>query len=276
MKTFRNLFTTIVALLFACVVIYAQEANREELTIPLSKPGQPGKLECGLVNGSITITGYSGNEVQIIATMPMKKIKVEQEVDDPDKIGMKKITANSFSLSAEEHENHIDISSASWRSAINLEIKVPMKFDLEISTVNYGNIVVENVEGTLEVTNVNGSVTLTNVSGSVVSNTVNGDLKVTMNRIDADTPMSFTNFNGKVDVTLPSSTKATVKIKTTSGDIYTDFDVSFEQKRTKMDESDEEGVYKVSIDEFVSGKLNGGGPEFVFKTYHGNIYLRKK
>lgn len=276
MKTIRNLITTFGLLLFSVALLCAQEVNKEELTIPLSKPGQPGKLECGLVNGSITITGYSGSEVHIIATMPMKKIKVEKEEDDPAKAGMKKISSNSFSLSAEESDNYIDVSSDSWKSAINLEIKVPMKFDLEISTVNDGDIVVENVEGALEVTNVNGSITMTNVSGSVVTNTVNGELKVTMSRIDADTPMSFTNFNGKVDVTLPASTNATVKMKSSSGDIYTDFDVNFEQKRTKMDESDEEGVYKVSVDEFVSGKLNGGGPEYVFKTYRGDIFLRKK
>ena len=189
MKTFRNFITAIGFLIFSGILVLAQEVNKEELTIPLSKPGQPGKLECGIVNGSITIRGYSGNEVHVIATQPMKKIKIEQEVEDPDKAGLKKITSTSFSLSAEENDNYVDISSDSWKSAINLEIEVPMKFDLEIGTVNDGDIIVENVEGTLEVTNVNGSVTLTNVSGSVVTNTVNGDVKVTMNRVNTDTPM---------------------------------------------------------------------------------------
>ena len=276
MKTIRNLLTTFVILLLAGIVVNSQEVNREELTIPLSKPGEPGKLECGLVNGSIKVTGYSGNEVHVIATQPMKKIKVSDESDDPEKAGMKKITATSFSLSAEENDNVVDIGSDSWKSAINMEIKVPMNFSLDLGTVNNGDITVENVEGTLEVTNVNGNVTITNVSGSVVTNTVNGFVKVIMNRIDADTPMSFTSFNGDVDVTLPSSVKATAKMKTSNGDIYTDFEVDFEQKKTKVDESGEDNVYKVSVDEYVYGKLNGGGPEFVFKSYSGDIYLRKK
>jgi len=276
MKTVKKLFTAAVILFLAGITVCAQEANREELTIPLSKSGQPGKLECGLVNGSIKVTGYSGNEVHVIATQPMKAIKIEKETDDPEKAGMKKIKATSFSLSAEEEGNVVEISSDSWKSAINLEIKVPMNFSLDVGTVNSGDITVENVEGTHEVTNVNGNITITNVSGSVVTNTVNGFVKVTMSRIDADTPMSFTSFNGNVDVTLPSSVKATTKMKTSSGDIYTDFEVEFEQKKTKTDESDEEGVYKVSVDEYVYGNLNGGGPEFFFKTYQGDIYLRKK
>ena len=96
-------------------------------------------------------------------------------------------------------------------------------------TVNHGNITIQDVEGTLEISNVNGSVTLTNVSGSVVTNTVNGEILVDLARIDPDTPMSFRSFNGNVDVTLPGSVKATAKMKSTSGDIYTDFEVEFER-----------------------------------------------
>ena len=276
MKTFKKLITVATIFLFLGIMLFAQEDIREEMTIPLSNPGQAGKLKCDLVHGSITITGYSGNEAQLIAIQPLKKITVENVTEDPDKAGMKKITSSSFNISAEENGNIVEINSKSWNSTINLEIKVPAKFDLEISTVNDGDIIVENVEGNLEVTNVNESVTLTNVSGSVVTNTVNGLVKVTMNRINEGTPMSFASFNGNVDVTLPASVKATTKMNTTSGDIYTDFDVDFEQKRTKVDNSADEGVYKVSVDEFVSGKLNGGGPEFVFKTFSGDIYLRKK
>lgn len=277
MKALKNSIATVALLIVSCIMIQAQEVNKEEMTIPLSNPGQPGKLDCGLVNGSIIVTGYNGNEVLVIASQPLQKVSIEEETsDDPSLAGMKKITTSSFSISAEENENVVEIDSDSYKSTINLEIKVPLNFDLDIGTVNNGDIVVENVDGSLEVTNVNGHITLTGVSGSVVTNTVNGEVKVSMNRIDADTPMSFASFNGNVDVTLPSSVKATTKMKSTSGDIYTDFDVEFETVKSKVDESNEEGVYKVSIDEYVAAKLNGGGPEFGFQTFSGDIYLRKK
>ncbi len=276
MNRFRKVILPVSILLFSGLLASAQETSREKMIIPLSNPGQPGKLECGLVNGSITVTGYAGNEVQVIAIQPMKKIEVSEETEDPEKAGMKKMTTSSFSLQAEEEENVISIGSNSYMSTINLEIKVPVKFDLDIGTVNDGDIVVENVQGDLEVTNVNGDVTLTNVSGSVVTNTVNGLVKVNMESIKADTPMSFVSFNGNVDVTLPASVKAVVKMNSANGDVYTDFDVEFEKKRTKVDKSGEEGVYKVSVDEYLTGNLNGGGPEFTFKTHFGDICLRKK
>ena len=276
MKAIGKTLTAITFLFLSGGLLFAQEDIREEMMIPLSKPGQPGKLECRLVNGSITVTGYSGNEVQVIATHAMKKISVETETGDPDKEGMKKITSRSFNVTAEERDNVVEVHSQSILSTISLEIKVPAKFDLEVGTVNNGDIIVNNVDGNLEVSNVNGSITLTNVSGSVVTNTVNGWVKVTMNRVDAGTPMSFVNFNGDVDVTIPASTKATTRMNTTTGDIYTDFDVDFEQKRAKADNREEGGVYKISVDEFITGDLNGGGPEYVFKTFSGDIYLRKK
>ena len=276
MKTIVKTLTAITFLLLSGGLLFAQEDTREEMTIPLSKPGQAGKLECRLVNGAITVTGYSGNEVQVIATHAMKKISVETETGDPDKEGLKKITSQSFNITAEERDNVVQIHSQSILSTINLEIRVPVKFDLEVGTVNNGDIVVNNVDGSLEISNVNGSITLTNVSGSVVTNTVNGEVKVIMNRVNAGTPMSFVNFNGDVDVTIPANTKATTRMSTSSGDIYTDFDVNFQQKRAKADNKEETGVYKISVEEFVTGDLNGGGPEFVLKSFSGDLYLRKK
>lgn len=275
MKTIRKFSSLIVIWILTGILAWSQESTREELNIPLSKPGQPGKLECSLLNGSLTVTGYAGNEVQVVATQPMKKITVT-EAEDSGREGLKKISASSFSLSAEEEENVVQISSDNYRTAIDLVIRVPQKFDLEVGTVNQGNVVVENVDGTLEITNVNGNITITGVSGSVITNTVNGTVKVTMNRVAPDTPMSFVTFNGDVDVTLPSSIKASAKFKSGMGDIYTDFDMNFEAKKITVDNSAEEGTYKVSVDEYLNGKVNGGGPEYYFKSSMGDIYFRKK
>ncbi len=37
--------------------------------------------------------------------------------------------------------------------------------------------------------------------------------------------MASTSFNGDVDVTLPASAKANLKLRTDQGEIFTDFDV---------------------------------------------------
>ena len=36
------------------------------------------------------------------------------------------------------------------------------------------------------------------------------------------------------------------------------------------------GVYKVVVDDWKRGEVNGGGPEFTMKNYNGDILIRKK
>ncbi|WP_245706090.1 DUF4097 family beta strand repeat-containing protein [Catalinimonas alkaloidigena] len=265
----------------------------QTLSIPLSSPGQAAKIEVGLVNGSIQIVGTSGKEVVVKATPRAKKEKDKDQNStlnlnlnngqDNDRneptasTGMRRIsTGGSFELTAEERNNqvHIDLGN-SWQSVVDLEIQVPTQSSVKASTVNHGNISVENVNGELEIDNVNGWVKLQNVSGSVVANTVNGDLTATFKNITPNTPMAFSTLNGKIDVTFPASLKATLKLKSDMGDVFSDFDVSVSQNQPKIEKSTENGVYRVSVENWVQGNINGGGPEFMMKTMNGSIYLRK-
>jgi hypothetical protein len=34
-------------------------------------------------------------------------------------------------------------------------------------------------------------------------------------------------------------------------------------------------LYKIKKDDWVSGKINGGGPEMMMKNMQGNIYVKK-
>ncbi|WP_439556771.1 DUF4097 family beta strand repeat-containing protein, partial [Dyadobacter sp.] len=158
---------------------------------------------------------------------------------------------------------------------MNLHIKVPQKFALKASTVNDGDIIVENVDGELEIANVNGEISLTNVSGSAVANTINGTLKATFKTVDTKSPMAFSTLNGNVDVTLPATAKFDLKLKSDRGEIYSDFDVEVDKSQPQATRSSKEGMFKVSLEDWVKGKVNGGGSEIMMKNMNGNIYVRK-
>ena len=87
--------------------------------------------------------------------------------------------------------------------------------------------------------------------------------------------MAFTTYNGDVDLTFPASYKCMLKMKTKQGDIYSGFDFepvkSDPETRTDKDSK----TYKVLLDEWVKGNINGGGPEVMIKNYNGDIYIRK-
>ena len=108
---------------------------------------------------------------------------------------------------------------------MDLEIEVPVRTNLELRVVNGGEIAVEGVEGNLEVNNVNGPVRLTGVSGSVVASAVNANVTVRLTRVTDAKAMAFSSLSGTVDVTLPATTKANLKLRSDNGDVFTDFDV---------------------------------------------------
>ncbi|HWV32710.1 MAG TPA: DUF4097 family beta strand repeat-containing protein [Dyadobacter sp.] len=252
--------------------LLAQGDLKEQLTVPLSDPAKPGSLKVHLITGSIRVTGYSGNQVVIDAiTRQPEKAEKPKEVD-----GMKRISKNGgLDISATEENNVVNVSSKLFNTKIELVIKVPAKFALNVGTINDGDILIENVDGEMEITNVNGDIRLTNVSGSAVANTVNGLLKANFKTVSAKSPMAFSTLNGNVDITLPPTAKFDIKAKSDRGEIYSDFDVDVDKAVQQATKTSKDGMYKVSIEDWVKGKVNGGGSEIMMKNMNGNIYVRK-
>jgi len=253
---------------FATGMLVAQTS--QELIVPLTKSSEPGTLDLSVLYGSIKVVGSSIDDVVIYISTEQKK------VEEKSKNGLKRIPNNSFGLTAEEENNYIEVHTDLSNKNVLLEIQVPQNFNLKLGAVNDGDITVENVAGEIEVHHVNGEITLTDVSGSAVVNTTNGDIKVNFVDITENTPMAFTTFNGDVDVTFPAGLKASVKMQSSMGEIYTDFDMAMKKSTPKEERDSEKGVYKVSIEEWMYGDINGGGPEMTFKNFQGDIIIRSK
>jgi DUF4097 and DUF4098 domain-containing protein YvlB len=148
-----------------------------------------------------------------------------------------------------------------------------------LSCVNSGDIHAEGVSGEIEAENVNGKVTLLDVSGSVVTHAHNGDVTVRFTDIDPKKDMSFSSFNGDVDVTFPANLKAKVKLKTTMGEIFSDFEITPIENPTKVIKENgrrDGGRYKVKIDRAYWGIIGGGGQELLFSNYNGDIFIRSR
>ncbi len=274
-----NAITTAMAglALLMSTTLKAQNEVKEQLVVPLSDPGKSGRLEASLINGSIHVQPHNGKDVIIDAAMVQRPDQSKHKgKDDELASGMKKIsTRGGIEMTAEERNNNVKVSTQSFKNNMQLDIKVPQNFSLKLHTINNGDIVVENINGELEISNVNGPITLNNVSGSAVVNTINGNLKATFKSLNNDTPMAFSTLNGNIDVTFPANAKFNAKLKSDRGDIYSDFDVDVDKSQPKSNRSSENGMYKVSIDDWVQGKVNGGGREVMMKNMHGTIYIRK-
>jgi DUF4097 and DUF4098 domain-containing protein YvlB len=276
MKKFFQYFIFAIISVMSCAT-FGQKTDVDKLSVPFSDASRPGWVKASLVNGGMTVVGYNGKEV-IVEAQIRNKISLHEESDNSKAKGMKRIRITSTGLTVEEENNVIKISTDSWKRAIDLEIKVPFNSSLKLSCVNSGDIVVENVEGELDVNNVNGAVILKDVSGAVVAHALNKDLIVTFKEIDPQKSMSFSSLNGDLDVTFPKTLKATLKLKSDNGDIYSDFDMSNQEANRNIVEENtrkKDGRYRIRLEDAIAVKINGGGSEMQFKTFNGDILVRK-
>ncbi|QMU31191.1 DUF4097 family beta strand repeat-containing protein [Adhaeribacter radiodurans] len=268
-------------LLFAGIIIIpskpvvAQNENKN-LTVALSKPSQPGNLKVELMNGSIKVTAHSGKDVIIgYSGRGDDNDSKRDRQNDAAANGLRRIPNNSFGLEASEENNRVVVRTNSFNKEMDLNIKVPRDFSVKLSTLNGGKIIVEGVNGEMEISNLNDDIRLTDVSGSVVANTLNGDLQVSLRKINPNVPMAFSTMNGKIDVALPANAKFATKMKADNGEIYSDFEMNFNKDGKEKDLVKVSGGKSIKLDKWLYGSVNGGGPEFMFKNFNGNIYIRK-
>lgn len=278
-------------ILITSAISKAQSAS--EFTVPLSDPSKRCKLKANVKSGSVTVKGTARKDILV-------KYKAREEGDEgcedcaeerrdnrnhnhnsnddegKSKEGLKRIGGNSLDLEVIEDSNTIRVQSNSWNQKVDLEIEVPSGTDAEVSTYNNGDLMITNLQGEIELTNYNGEITALNVSGSVVANTYNGEIKVTFDKVTDGKPMSFSTYNGDVDLTFPAALKASLKMKTEQGEIYTGFDLKITSTGPVQKKDTNSGVYRVSVDDWKRGDVNGGGSEITVKNYNGDIYVRKK
>ena len=252
------------------IALVAQDSG--EFAVPLSDPAKRGKLKAELKFGSLTIRGTARKDVLVkYAAQEGKK-----KTDRPAPEGLTRVSGGTLDLEVSENGNNVKVESGSWSSRMNLEIEVPMGFDLNVSTYNSGDILIENIQGELEVESYNGKINANQISGSMVASTYNGPITVTFDKVKDGAPMSYSTYNGDVDITLPAATKASFKMKTERGEILSGFDMKMIATNPVRKEDTKTGTYKVVIDKWVQGDVNGGGAEISMRNYNGNIIIRKK
>ncbi len=260
------------ALLCAALGVAAQQPDADRVNVPLSDPSRPAVIDVSLVQGSITVRGINRKDVGVTA---MPEADRPRRRYDANAEGLRRIPQTAgFRIS--EEGNRVKVSSDNPSRSINFEIEVPVRSNLKLSTVNGGEILVENVDGEIDANNTNGGIVLNSVAGAVTAGTTNGNVRATMTRVTAQREMAFTSLNGTVDVTLPPSTKANLRMRSNNGDVYSDFDVQLAASTPSVEETrSSNGRYRIDRNRAIVGTINGGGPDFELRTFNSNVYVRK-
>jgi len=301
MKTIIRLAGIMILLWAAGLADNAQESQADHAVVSFSNPAKPGTVEVDISEGSITVRGYEGKDVIIDARWRERVLTKEEELEEQAALaeeeeeadqeelarkkaqaekarGMKMLEVESMGLTVEEEENVIQVEVEEGKRAVDLLIQVPFSTSLRLSCRDdERGVTVQSVNGEIEVDTSEGPIVLTDVSGPVVADSSDGEIKAVFGKVTPGKPMSFSSMDGDIDITLPLDVKASLKMKTDEGQIFTDFDVQLtpSQQKKEEDERKEGGGYRVAFEKVTLGLINGGGAEIQLTTYEGNIYIRK-
>jgi len=242
-----------------CGMAAAQEGER--VVVPANASSRPRKLDLHTMSGSITVKTHAGRDVIVEASGGGRSDG--RPAITPD--GLRRIDIGPRGMTVDEQDNQIRVRFPLSHSR-SVTVTVPPDTSLDLQTMS-GEIDVQGVKGEISVQSHSGKITLTGVSGNVLANTHNGEIKATMDAVDAGKPLSFSTFNGTIDVTLPADYKGNVKLSSYHGAIYTDFDFKMGPGAITPTKGLGRGI---------TGTINGGGADASFKTYNGAIYIRKK
>lgn len=154
-------------------------------------------------------------------------------------------------------------------SAVDLVVRVPRAARLHVEMLRGGEVLVDGVEGELEISSQNGSVEMRGIRGSASVDASNGSIAAEFESVRPDAPMSFVSMNGSVVLTLPETTSADLRVRTTGDEIRTDFDLVPIPRAGGEDAATAAGRSR-----HLDARINGGGPLFLVTTFNGEIILR--
>lgn len=259
----------------------SEKINKE---FTLTSAANTSTLAVYNIFGPVRVQGYNGDKVIIEATKIIKADDAQalEQGKKEAKLGFEQRGDSVIVFIAAPYDSrprrnqNINSDDRDYSVRFDFVVKVPTQMNVHLSTVNDGEVVVQDVGGTLRAYNVNGPISLKNVKGTTKARTVNGNVEATYVASPSEAS-SYNTINGDIKVTYPADVAADVHFKSMHGELYTDFPEveSLPVQVSQNKQSTGNGTkYKLTKDTVV--RLGKGGKDFRFETLNGNVTIKQQ
>lgn len=256
-KVYRRLVMKLRLFVFAVALLaggslFASVTEEETFSYTLN---DGGRFSISNVNGSITVTGESGDKVEIVAT------KKADNQEDLDKIEIEiSHTASEIVIDTELGESNSWFSHGNNSGEVRYEIIVPVGTVLDsVKTVN-GNVNINGVSGKVVAESVNGDLEIRDLAGDANLSTVNGSIDAEFAKLEGQQSVKAETVNGRVSVTLPADADVSVSADTLNGGISgSDFGLQTDKGFVGSD---------------LKGKIGNGSARLNIDTVNGSVKIR--
>lgn len=215
-----------------------------------------GRFSLSNVNGSVNITGVSGNQVEIVAT------KKADNQGDLDNIEIKiSNSAREVVVETEIGKSNKWFSFGNNSGEVRYEITVPVATELDsIDTVN-GSVNISGVSGEVKAESVNGDIDIEDLVSDASLDTVNGSINASFKKLDGRQDVQAETVNGRVTIYLPGDADVKISADTLNGSINArDFDLETDKGFVGSD---------------LNGAIGDGSARLNIDTVNGSIKIRR-
>jgi DUF4097 and DUF4098 domain-containing protein YvlB len=263
-------FRTAIALCLLTLVTPLMAQQPQVIKVPLSRPGDPIFLEIGIQSARIEVIGEDREDAEFEITVADGNRKIVTPS------GTHPLRGGGYTLEVEEDDNEISLNT-DWRiNKVSIVARVPRRADVELQTINDGEIIVSNLTGSLELYNTNGPITAHNITGSVIAESVNDNIDISFAKFSEDGASSMESINGDLILSLPEGVGVTTQLDTSRGEIYSDFEVEVRPVQQVVERDDTKKGVSIQIESVIIADINGGGHVVRMKSLHGDLNIRKR
>jgi hypothetical protein len=233
----------------ALAIALPSHATTDQLFDKIYPLSAGGNFQLDNINGSVQVEGWDRDEVEVSA------VKTAQ--NDPGDLDQVQIDVESVPGQVAVHTKYP--SSTETGVTVEYHVHVPTRVLLAaVKTVN-GSVLVHGMKGGGDLRSVNGDVEVTDSAGRFNAKTTNGNLTLQLRNIASGAPMDIETVNGSVVLTLPSDTRANLRVQNMNGDFSSELPVIAATAPTTV------GAFRA--------KLGTGGGEISLRTINGAIHL---
>lgn len=249
-------------------------------TFDVSSGSGPRRLLVDNISGSIHVTGSGGSQVQVVVQQHIHADSNEAVTEARRDVKVDMSQQGNYVRLYEDgpfrshNGDYRGDNYYGYRVDFDYEIQVPYDTEMDLKTVNHGDISVKKTTGDYTIHGLNGPIDMEDVSGSGSVRTLNGKVKVTYSKNPAKNT-EFRTLNGTLDIYFQPGLNADLRFKKLNGGIYTDFEVSA-LPLPGASGGDQNGRWVYRSDRTMSGRAGKGGPEFSFETLNGSIKLHSR
>ena len=272
----------VTALISTIPAVQADTRNTKRQTIEKSFPAKAGtRVVIDGISGSIRARGYSGSEVRVVVQEEMRgrreadlQAALEEIVLEIDADENEIVFFVDTPWRDRDRGWHSGSSRRNYDFSHDFELQVPYGVELELHTVNDGDIRVDDVRGIVELHNVNGKVEALGISGIRDVSTVNGRIVLEFLEVPREGG-DVETVNGNVELTFPSTPNAHVSMKTFNGKLFSDFAYKYRDVAPQVKSERSGGMFVYRSKGSTEISIGNGGSEWSLETLNGNIYIRK-